>query len=404
MRINLPSKWECFQLNDLVDIKISNGAFNDPQKVGKGYRLINVQDLYQEPEVQVYNLSLLDLTEDEFLRYKAEKGDLFFTRSSLKLEGIAHCNIYNSKEDNVVFECHIMRVRVNRQKILPLYLYYYSKTFLARKYFMRRAKMTTMTTIDQKDLGELPVLTPLVNEQQRIIDIIYSLDSSIDIMRKLILSKREFKKALIQQLLTGKKRLKRYKKNPFEIRKLKGLLKEVSVRNRNLECDRVLSVTNSNGFVVQTEHFDKVVASQDVSNYKIVKKGQFGYNPSRVNVGSIARLENYDNGILSPMYVIFETKADELLPEYMSQFITSYNFLGKVCCLTQGSVRDSLDFGSLEQIRLFVPSIEEQREIADFLSTVDSEINLLEDLKNSNEIQKKGLMQRLLTGDVRVKV
>ena len=88
---------------------------------------------------------------------------------------------------------------------------------------------------------------------------------------------------------------------------------EVSERNRGGNEARVLSVTNSRGFVLPEDQFERRVASADLSNYKAVTRGQYAYNPSRINVGSIARLDDWDLGVLSPMYVVFgldETKTN----------------------------------------------------------------------------------------------
>ena len=104
------------------------------------------------------------------------------------------------------------------------------------------------------------------------------------------------------------------------------------------------------------------------------------------------------------MYVIFETVDGKLFPNYMKQFIKSSWFNGHVRCLTQGSVRDSLSFDALEQIKIFAPSIDEQKRIADTLSDIDQEITLLENKRNALKKQEKGLMQKLLTGKIRVKV
>ncbi len=402
--MKIPQGWEIKKLKDCAKA-ISNGAFNNPNRVGKGYKLINVVDLYSEPTIKFDDLNLLDLSQKEYERYKVLPDDLFYTRSSLKLEGIAHCNIADNcnDHDKVVFECHVIRLRADKQQIFPKYLFYYSKGYSARKHFMSRAKFTTMTTLDQHDLGQLSVFIPPFSEQKKIAEILTSWDVAIEDTEKFITAKKIFKKGVMQKLLSGKVRFQGFA-DKAELRKLKGLVKEVSIRNKNIKTSVVLSVTNTNGFVVQTEHFDKSVASADISNYKIVRQGQFGFNPSRVNVGSIAILEKNIEGALSPMYVIFKTVDGKLLPQYMKQFIKSSWFIGHVRCLTQGSVRDSLSFDALEQIRIFAPSIDEQKRIADTLSAIDKEIELLERKRDLLKKQKKGLMQKLLTGKIRVKV
>lgn len=172
-------------------------------------------------------------------------------------------------------------------------------------------------------------------------------------------------------------------------------------KNKDDKETRVLSVTNRQGFILQEDQFDRIVASKNLTNYKIIKKGQFAYNPSRVNVGSIDLLTNFESGLLSPMYVVFQCKK-ELLSDYLYHFLKSDTFLNIIPNLLQGSVRDSLSFDSLGLVRLFIPTIEEQSAIAERFNLFDKEILLLEKEVEYLREQKKGLMQLLLTGIVRV--
>lgn len=167
---------------------------------------------------------------------------------------------------------------------------------------------------------------------------------------------------------------------------------------------RVLSVTNSRGFIDQEDQFDRAVASEDSSNYKVVRKGQFAYNPSRVNVGSLDLLRNFESGILSPMYVVFETDPKHLMPKYFFYQLKSHWFAGHIPMFVQGSVRDSLSFDGLCGMRFFIPSIEEQSEIVSILEKSDQEISLLRAKFEKLKQQKRGLMQQLLTGKKRLKI
>jgi type I restriction enzyme S subunit len=204
-------------------------------------------------------------------------------------------------------------------------------------------------------------------------------------------------------LLTGKKRLKGFE-GEISYKVIGHYLKEVSERNKELNVTNVLSVTNSRGFINQSDQFDRTVASEDASNYKIVRKGQFAYNPSRVNVGSLDLLRDFEIGILSPMYVVFETDKSQLLPNYFYYQLKTQWFYGHIPMFVQGSVRDSLAFDGLCSMKFFVPSIEEQTAIALVLQAADKEINLLKAKAVKLREQKKGLMQVLLTGRVRLKI
>ena len=154
------------------------------------------------------------------------------------------------------------------------------------------------------------------------------------------------------------------------------MLKEVNERNKGEKVKRVLSVTNSRGFVSQEEYFEGTVHSANISNYKIVRKNQFAYNPSRVNVGSIDILKDYEDGALSPMYIVFEVDTTKLLPDYFKYYFQTNRFFENVKNNTQGSVRNSLSFKALADFDYLLPPIEEQVKIIKILKNVESLIDI----------------------------
>lgn len=259
---------------------------------------------------------------------------------------------------------------------------------------------TRMPRADWNIVSNMPILLPPLEEQKKIADILYLWDKAIEQTKELIAYKEKQKKGLMQALLTGKKRLQGFT-DEWKTYKLKELLKECNIRNKNNIENNILSVSNKYGFIKQTDFFDKIVASKDTCNYKIIYINQFAYNPSRINVGSIALLKNYESGILSPMYIVFEC-INELYNIYFNYWIQSYLFMGIIKSYLSGSVRDSLNFKDMARISITIPPLDEQKAIADILSTADEEINLLNKQLELYTEQKKGLMQNLLTGKVRV--
>lgn len=178
----------------------------------------------------------------------------------------------------------------------------------------------------------------------------------------------------------------------------------MKTRNKDNSIDRVLSVTNHSGFVLPEDQFSKRVASDDVSNYKVVKNGEYGYNPSRLNVGSFARLDSYEEGLLSPMYVVFSVNEKLLNSDYFMNWMSSNEAKQRISGSTQGSVRDSVGFDSLCGFPFKLPPMEEQQKIAAVLSTADQEISALQQKLEALKQEKKALMQQLLTGKRRVKI
>ena len=173
------------------------------------------------------------------------------------------------------------------------------------------------------------------------------------------------------------------------------LLKQCSDRNRSGSDLQVLSVSNKYGFIAQSDQFeDRGVASDDTSNYKVVKKGMFAYNPARINVGSIALYETDGNGIVSPMYVCFTTKS-ELLPSYLKYYFASQTFKHEMHKRLEGSVRLCLTFEGLRNIEIHLPDIEAQKNISKHISKIENKISLEEKILSLYQLQRRHILSQM---------
>ena len=179
-----------------------------------------------------------------------------------------------------------------------------------------------------------------------------------------------------------------------KVHKIGELIEQVSKRNKSNDYP-VLSVNNRLGFIEQAEQFeDRTVASDDTSNYKVVSTNDFAYNPARINVGSIARLKDRTNGIVSPMYVCFRTK-DKLLPEYMEHFFDTTYFKHEMFKRLEGSVRLCLSYEGLCNISMSIPSIEEQKKLSNRLSAIEQKIQIESKIQEAYKMQKSYLLQQM---------
>lgn len=151
---------------------------------------------------------------------------------------------------------------------------------------------------------------------------------------------------------------------------LKKHISEVSVRKGN-EAAEILSVTNTEGFVRSLEVFDKQVYSQDASNYKLVRFNDLAYNPSRINVGSVARCQFPDGGAVSPMYVVVRCR-ESLHPQFLLYFLKSDVGRLHINHRTVGAVRFQLRFGDLKQIEIPLPPSAEQMRIVKLLDEAEA--------------------------------
>ena len=192
--------WKSGSLISLSDTPLTNGVFNDPKKVGSGYKLINVSDMYIDTVVDEDKLSLVELSPSDFAANQVKSGDIFFTRSSLVKSGIAVSNIYLGSSADVTFDGHLIRFRPNIQKVFPLFSHYLFKTSLVREQLIARGKTATMTTIGQADVASVTLYCPETREQQRIVDCLISLDNLITAAAQELKALKTHKKGLMQQL------------------------------------------------------------------------------------------------------------------------------------------------------------------------------------------------------------
>jgi type I restriction enzyme, S subunit len=153
---------------------------------------------------------------------------------------------------------------------------------------------------------------------------------------------------------------------------------ECTARNASRGVSQVRSVTNDQGLVPTTEVFDNVRTSADTKAYKVVSPGMFVYNPSRINVGSIAWLKEPESVIVSPMYVVFDIDRAVVLPEYLDLFFRSSVGRRSIEGRTEVGARFRLPFASLAQIAIVVPSLEEQKLV---IRTLDAFLRLIANLE-----------------------
>lgn len=183
-------------------------------------------------------------------------------------------------------------------------------------------------------------------------------------------------------------------KEQWEERKLRAVLLKNSVRNKELKYSLVQSVSNKYGFIDQDEYFEnRIVASKNTSNYYIVKKGYFAYNPSRIDVGSLAYKNDDNTAIISPLYVSFRAKNDLVIDLFLLHWFTSEAFKNQM--IFEGGVRNTLSYENLSEINIQLPKLTEQQKIADCLSSLDTVIDGHNKRLEMLREHKKGLMQQL---------
>lgn len=183
-------------------------------------------------------------------------------------------------------------------------------------------------------------------------------------------------------------------KGKWETKTLAKLLIKNSTKNKALKHFLVHSVSNKHGFINQDEYFDnRRVASKNTSNYYVIKQGYFAYNPSRIDVGSLAYQKDDITSIISPLYISFKANNDEVEDIYLLHWFFSEAFTSQM--IFEGGVRNTLNYENLIQINIILPSLKEQQKIASCLSSLDEVIIVHKDKLEALKSHKKGLLQNL---------
>ena len=402
----IPEEWEVARIGDVFNfIKTYSNSRKDLSAIGD-IEYLHYGDIHTKYKYHL-NFDKNTLPKISLEKFKTniqyvENGDLFIADASEDYVDIGKSvEAINLNDKKVVSGLHTFLLRdkdnnfSNGYKGLILYNQNISKNI------KRIATGISVLGISKTNLGKLEIPLPPLKEQQKIANILTTWDNAVSKQDELIKAKEELKKGLMQKLLSGEVRFEGFI-NEWVETKLSNYIVEISKKNKDKKISLVLTVSTKHGFISQEDYFDREIASKDTSNYKIVKKGDFAYNPSRINIGSISYLDTFEEGILSPMYVIFKCN-DNLNSSYFTYWLNTHSFKGNLYKYLSGSVRDSLSFRDMKLMKIRLPLLQEQQKIAEVLANADKEINLLKNELEELKEQKKGLMQKLLTGEVRVK-
>ncbi len=236
-----------------------------------------------------------------------------------------------------------------------------------KKDIARVAQGVSVVHLYGENLKHIRVYHPVIEEQKKITRLLSLIDERIATQNKVIEDLKLLKSAIIERA---------YRNRSYHPCRIGDVIEQISERNKDKSIDMVLSVSNKQGFINQSEQFeDRIIASEDTSNYKIVHKNDFAYNPARINVGSIARLTTIDTGIVSPMYICFRVK-NGVATEYMEHFFSTSYFFYEMQKRLEGSVRQCLSFESICNIPIYIPSSEEQHTIGKKISVLLDKIDI----------------------------
>lgn len=265
-------------------------------------------------------------------------------------------------------------------------------------------------TLSQEQIYKYPITLPTKKEQEKIAEILSAWDDGIETLEKLIEQKEIFHKALMKNLLIGKIRLSGYN-SKWTHSKFNSIFERITRKNEELNSN-ILTISAQNGLISQKDFYNKRIASVDTSKYILLKNGEFAYNKSYSNgypLGAIKRLDLYEKGVVSSLYICFKLNNSDNCSDFWKYYFEAGILNREIKMIAQEGARNhgllNMATEDFFNMLLYHPKdSKEQQKIAEILNKSDKEIQLLISKLEKLKEQKKGLMQKLLTGQIRVKI
>ena len=385
-------EWEKYRVSDILEFYPTNSLSWDQLEYDGGECLnLHYGLIHNGLPVQV-NLSkdsLPSIKADFFpKRYTfCQDGDIAFADASEDTNDVGKAiEFYYCAGKEAVCGLHTIHGRDKLGITVPGFKGYVFSSKVFHDQIKTIAQGTKVFSIKASNFDEVVLGIPSKEEQKKISRLLMAIDERITTQSKIIEELNILRSALIEEVF----------QSPCDTIAIGSVAYQTLERNRKSIYTNVLSVSNRYGFINQSEQFeDRNVASDDVRNYKIVRNGDFAYNPARINVGSIAMLRRFDSGIVSPMYVCFRIDTSIVDPSYFELFLKSRSFKDEMEIRLEGSVRRCLSFDAMREIHIPCPDIKDQCTIAENIGKISSKLELEEGILAAYADQKAWLLNQM---------
>lgn len=392
------------ELQTLVKRKIGYGIVQPGPSVPKGVPIIKVNNIISG----LYDTKHLDKTTVEndakYQRTKLKGGELIITvvgtcgKTAIVPIHFAGCNLVRAT----------CLIDIEDETICK-WIKYYIDSPHGQAYINRNLNTTVQATLNVKSLNEMPI--PFYSDEytSNVVNILSSLDRKIELNNKINADLEEMAQAIFKNWFVDFEPFKDGKFVDSELGMIPegwkvGTLRDITnnktakVKERN--DVKVLSPVTSGELVLSEEYFTKQVFSSSIAKYKIVNKGDFAYNPARVNIGSIGRNEFDFDGCVSPVYVVFSVLDG--YENYFDLFRKTDFFKDSVASLAIGGVRQSLSYDDLSLIETIIPSKNIVEKFNNLYNQMKKTIkaNKLENSRLS--LLRDTLLPRLMSGELEV--
>ncbi|MGG0667429.1 restriction endonuclease subunit S [Lederbergia citrisecunda] len=410
----IPQEWKVTTL-DAITLEHKQGFYTKEKYQDEGVKLIRITDL-GNPKIDYRQMPLLKMSDKDYEDFKVEKGDFLFARSG----AIGRYGIVEDEDEKAVFASYIIRFRFNNEQLLNKYVgYFYESSFVQRQ-LSAITQGSSNVNINANNIKSLKVTLPTINEQQKIVEILSSVDEQIEATEQLIAETKELKQGLMQKLLTKGIGHTDFKQSDlgdipvnWQVRSLSdiGIWHGGSTPSKSKAENWAQS--KEIAWVTSKDMHTQVLEETEIY---ITEIGMKEKNLSLLPIDTLVFVTR--SGILRKRVPVAITAIETTINQdqkallcnenaysrFVLYVIQRFNNHIKDTYVKTGTTVESIDFSGFKDYKLALPPFEEQQKIANILSSVDDQIEIYEQEKEEFEQLKRGLMQKLLTGEIRVSI
>ncbi len=416
-RVFFPKEWKERKLSSLVT-RLKNGLSESQKFEGKGIPVSRIETI-SDGEINYNKIGYIDNLENSYAEYKLQFGDILLSHINSKPH-IGKNAIY--RNESVLYHgMNLLLIRFNREEIDPFFGYYFLNSKLAKAYYLSMCKQAVnQASLNQKEIGNLRILTPPVQEQHNIVFILSTVDQAIERTQEVIDQTARLKKGLMQELLTkgightefkevqiGQKKVEVAEEWTLEtFNQITSKIQYGLSQKMELEGQYPIFRMNNieNGYMVDRPLKFVNLNDNDFKKFGL-NKGDILFNRTNsIDLVGKTGIFLLDGDYVFASYLIRLVSNDLVFPSYLNYYMNSFiaqSYFFSVA--TRGASQANINARNLSKTRLPLPPKEEQEEILSVLKCIDGKINAEEKYLDQLKEMKNGLMQDLLTGKVRVK-
>ncbi|WP_051585086.1 restriction endonuclease subunit S [Chryseobacterium sp. UNC8MFCol] len=403
--------WENEKLGELMTFKVTNSYSRDNLNYESGtVKNIHYGDIHtkfqtlfdlEKENVPYINedIPLSRISED----FYCQEGDIIFADASEDLNDVGKSiEVTNLNGEKLLSGLHTLLARPQKNIFFKGFLGYLLKSDSVRNQIKREAQGSKVLSINAGRISNIYLSFPSFSEQHKISECLSLMDKRIQTQKKIIEKLESLMQGWRERIFSQKVRFKNEGNNfsSWEIKKLKDI--SIRITTKNIESNKnVLTISAQYGLISQLDFFSKSVSAKNIDNYYLLEKNDFAYNKSYSNgypMGAIKQLINYKKGVVSTLYICFRFH-DYINSEYMKHYFDSGYHNVEIEKIAQEGARNhgllNISITDFFDIKISLPSREEQTKIANFLSSIQEKLETEKQILEKLELQKKFLLANL---------